>query len=193
MQVKHGFKTELDLNNEQITLCKQHAGVARFAYNWGLEQSIEARKRGEKRPTAIDLHKKLNELKATEFPWMYESSKSAPQEALRNLNVAYENFFLRVKKAKEAKKKGKKGKTKLGFPKFKTKKHGLGSFSLTGTIKVMENSKVARCGAIQLPVLGELRLKEGGYLPVGAKISQATVSEKNDRWYPPAAGGPSRC
>jgi len=32
MQVKHGFKTELDLNNEQITLCKQHAGVARFAY-----------------------------------------------------------------------------------------------------------------------------------------------------------------
>jgi len=31
--------TELDLNNAQLTACKRHAGAARFAYHWGLEQA----------------------------------------------------------------------------------------------------------------------------------------------------------
>lgn len=31
------FKSELDLNNKQRTLCSKHPGVARHAYNWGLE------------------------------------------------------------------------------------------------------------------------------------------------------------
>ena len=166
METKRAYKTELDLNNEQTTLCLQHAGAARFAYNWGLREIIQARARGEKKPTAIDLHKKLNALKATEFPWMYESSKCAPQEALRNLDVAFDNFFRRCKS----------GAKKKGFPKFKSRKAGIGSFRLTGTIRVTDRT-------IQLPRLGELRLKEAGYLPVDAKVSQATVSEKNGRWY----------
>lgn len=166
MRVKRAFKTELNLNNEQITACLQHAGTARFAFNWGLRETIEAHKRGEKKPSAIDLHKKLNALKATEFAWMYKSSKCAAQEALRNLDVAFDNFFRRVKQ----------GNSKKGFPKFKSKKNGIGSFRLTGTIKISERT-------IQLPRLGKLRLKEFGYLPVDAKVSQATVSEKNGRWY----------
>ena len=36
MLITRGYRTELDLNNEQITMCKKHAGTARFAYNWGL-------------------------------------------------------------------------------------------------------------------------------------------------------------
>src|SRR5215467_2632755 len=36
-----------------------------------------------KRPNTIALHKKLNALKPSQFPWMYEISKCAPQEALR--------------------------------------------------------------------------------------------------------------
>ncbi len=164
--MRRAYKTELDLNNEQVTMCLQHAGAARFAYNWGLREIIQARARGEKKPTAIDLHKKLNALKATEFPWMYESSKCAPQEALRNLDVAFDNFFRRCKS----------GAKKKGFPKFKSRKTGIGSFRLTGTIKVSDRT-------IQLPRLGELRLKEADYLPAGAEISSATVSEKNGRWY----------
>ena len=166
MIAKRAFKTELDLNNEQITLCLQHAGAARFAYNWGLREIIQARARGEKKPSAIDLHKKLNALKVTEFPWMYESSKCAPQEALRNLDVAFDNFFRRCKN----------GSRKKGFPKYKNRKNGIGSFRLTGSIKAKDRT-------IQLPRLGELRLKEADYLPVDAEISSATVSEKNGRWY----------
>jgi putative transposase len=55
-------------------------------------------------------------------------------------------------------------------------KTGIGSFRLTGAIHVFEKS-------IQLPRLGTLRLKEHGYLPVGAKVAQATVSECAGRWY----------
>jgi len=150
MEIVRGYKTELDLNNKQRTACLQHAGCARFAYNWGLarkQAAMAARKaaadpKSVKIPTAIDLHRELNALKSTEFPWMYESSKCGPQEALRDLDTAFSNFF-----AKRAK-----------YPKFKKRSKGIGSFTLTGTIHVGPDW-------IQLPVIGKVRLFEHGYLP----------------------------
>jgi len=41
MKMVRGYKTELDLNNAQTTACLHHAGVARFAYNWGLKRYQE--------------------------------------------------------------------------------------------------------------------------------------------------------
>jgi len=96
MIVLRAFKTELDLNHVQKTACAKHAGAARFSYNWGLARKIEAYQAGKKTPTAIDLHRELNALKQTEFAWMYEVSKCAPQEAWRNLDKAFANFFRRV-------------------------------------------------------------------------------------------------
>jgi IS605 OrfB family transposase len=165
------YKTELDLNNKQHTLCAKHAGTARFAYNWGLARKIETFKSGLPVPTAIDLHRELNTLKKTDFPWMYGVSKCAPQEGLRNLDKAFDNFFRRVKLKKTGKFTG-----KVGFPKFKSKKRCLGSFRLTGAIHVFFDS-------IQLPRLGRLRLKERDYLPSGAKILSATMSEHAGRWF----------
>src|SRR5262249_39451979 len=104
-------------------------------------------------------------------PWMYEVSKCAPQEALRNLDNAFAHFFRRVTLKKEGKLRG-----KIGYPQRKTRKRGLGSFRLTGSIVVFST-------AIQLPRLGRLRLKERGYLPTTAKILSATVSEHGGHWY----------
>ncbi|MBO1352094.1 MAG: helix-turn-helix domain-containing protein [Hormoscilla sp. GUM202] len=87
------FKTELKLNNEERTMIARHAGVARHAYNWGLAACIDAHKNGEKRPTAIDLHKRLVAEVKTANPWYYEVSKCAPQQALRDLDKAKKNFF----------------------------------------------------------------------------------------------------
>jgi putative transposase len=172
MKVIRGYKTELDLNNKQITACLKHAGVARFAYNWGLKRYQEEYAAGRKTPTAIGLHKELNALKKTDFPWMYEVSKCAPQEALRDLEKAFKNFFNNAKKKKQGKHKG-----KLGYPRFKSKKKGIGSFRLTGAIHVHEKY-------IQLPRLGVLNLKEAGYLPISdVHILSATVSEKAGRWF----------
>ena len=57
---------------------------------------------------------------------MYEASKCTAQEALRNLDRAFEQFFRRVKN----------GEAKVGYPTFKSRKHGMGSFRLTGSIRV---------------------------------------------------------
>jgi putative transposase len=171
VKILRAFKTELDLNNKQKTACRQHAGAARFAYNWGLARKKAAFANGEKTPTAIDLHRELNQLKKSELAWMYDVSKCAPQEALYNLDNAFAHFFRRLKERRAGKK------VNPGFPKFKTKKKGAGSFRLTGAMHVFECS-------IQLPRLGLLRLKESGYLPTtGVHILSATVSEKAGRWF----------
>jgi len=175
MRVTRAYKDELDLNDRQVTACKRHAGAARYAYNWGLARKQEAYKATGTSPSAIDLHRELNALKKTELPWMYEVSKCAPQEALRHLDNAFAHFFRRCKQKQEGKLNG-----KLGYPRRKTKKNGLGSFRLTGSIVVFPD-------AIQLPRLGRLRLKERGYLPTSGtpsvKVLCATVSEQAGHWY----------
>jgi putative transposase len=169
------YKTELELNDRQITACTRHAGAARYAYNWGLQRKQEAYRTTGTSPFAMELHRELNARKRTEVPWMYEVSKCAPQEALRNLDTAFTHFYRRCQLKRAGKLRG-----KVGYPQFKTKKHGLGSFRLTGRIVVFPD-------AIQLPRLGRVRLKEHGYLPVagtsGVKLLSATVSEQTGHWY----------
>lgn len=169
--IVRGYKTELDLNKAQRTACLKHAGASRCAYNWGLARSQEAYRATGKRPSPAQLHKELNALKPTKYPWMYEVSKCAPQEALRDLDKAYKNFFRRVELKKQGKWKG-----KLGFPKPKKRSKCIGSFRLTGSIHVFSD-------AVQLPRLGRLRVHEHRYLPTDAKILSATVSEHAGRWF----------
>ena len=119
--VIRAYKTELDLNDRQLTACKRQAGAARFAYNWGLARKQEAYTVTGKSPSAIDLQRELNALKQIELPWMSEVSKCAPQEALRNLDNAFAHFFRRCTLKQEGKLKG-----KLGYPQRKTKKQGVG-------------------------------------------------------------------
>jgi putative transposase len=141
MRVTRAYRTELDLNDRQVTACKRHAGAARYAYNWGLARKREAYQATGKSPSAIDLHRELNALKKTDLPWMYAVSKCAPQEALRNLDNAFAHFFRRCKLHREGTLTG-----KLGYPQRKSKKKGLGSFRLTGSIVICPD-------AIQLPRL----------------------------------------
>src|SRR5215469_18230220 len=135
MHITRGYRTELDLNNEQMTACKQHAGAARFAYNWGLKTKQERYKATGKSPYAQELHRELNARKKTDLPWMYAVSKCAPQEALRNLDSAFSHFFRHCQRKREGKWRG-----KLGYPTFKSKKQGLGSFRLTGSIVVSSDA-----------------------------------------------------
>ena len=151
MKILRAYKSELDPTVRETEQLLQHAGCARWAYNWGLRKKIDAYRMTGKSPSAIDLHRQLNALKklpaeAGGVPWMYESSKCAPQEALRNLDAAYQHFFRRVKNGTKHK----------GFPRFKSRKRGIGSFRLTGTIRVGEQH-------VQLPSLGSIKLKERGY------------------------------
>lgn len=168
MRISRAYKVELDPNDVQKTALLRHAGAARWAYNWGLRRKIDTYKATGKSPSAIDLHKELNVLKRTDkafggVPWMYEVSKCAAQEALRDLDRAYSNFFRRCKEKKAGPK---------GFPKFKSKHRGIGNFHLTGALRASEDH-------VQLPRIGSVRLKESGYLPTPdqteIRILSATV------------------
>ena len=173
MQVTRGYRTELDPTQEQRLLFHKCAGVARFSYNYALVRKQEAYQRGERIPTAIDLQKELTVRKHTDLPWLAEVSKWVVQNALRNADTAYENFFEHVRLKKQGKWKG-----KGGYPRFKAKKRGRGSFRLDDPVYVFED-------AIQLPRIGRVRLKEHDYIPTwGVKVLSATVSEEaTGRWY----------
>jgi putative transposase len=124
MLVQRAYTTELDLGNRQVTACREHAGAARWAYNWGLQVKQDRYRATKKGPTAIELHRELNALKKTEIPWMYDVSKCAPQEALWNLDAAFTNLFRRCVLKKQGKWKG-----KLGYPQFKTRRRAWGASS----------------------------------------------------------------
>lgn len=165
--ILRAYKTEIVVNNKQQTLLLQHIGCARWAFNWALAKKKEAFEKKEKIPNAIELHRELNKLKQSEVPWMYNSSKTSPQNALRDCDKAFQNFFTRCKK---------KVKGKKGFPKFKSKKNEKQSFRLDGAISVESD-------CIKLPRIGKLKLAENGYIPTDCKILSATVSKCASKWF----------
>jgi putative transposase len=158
MDILRAYKYELDPNDRQRTRLVRSAGAARFVFNWGLQQKQQARRQGRKAPNAIALHRQLNALKASHFPWLYDVSKCCGQEALRDLDRAFANFF-----AKRAR-----------YPRFKSRKRGLGGFRLTGSITIQGKY-------VTLPRLGTLKLKEVSR--VEGKILAATVRETAGRWF----------
>ena len=160
MEIQTGYKTELKLNNKQRTVCKQHAGVARFTYNFGLarkQEAVQQRKEAAdpstvKIPTARDLHKEIVELKHTPGKhWLAEVSKCTPQQALRDLDNAFQRFFKKQSK----------------YPKLKKKGMHQDSFYLEGTIHTGTDW-------VQLPVVGKVALYEDNYIP-GDTSKEATV------------------
>lgn len=172
MKVVRGYKTELDPTSEHYVMLCQCAGISRYAYNYGLARKEEAYKNGEKYPTAIDLQKELTARKHDDLPWLDDVSKWIFQNALRDLDGAFKNFFEKCKLKKQGRYKG-----KCGYPKFKSKHKGRGSFRLDCPVHVFD-------GCVQLPKLGKIRLKEHGYIPTwGVKVLSATVSEKAGKWF----------
>lgn len=172
------IKVRLELNNEQATKAVKHAGCARHAYNWGVDVCRKAFEAKEKIPSAIDLHKKLVAEVKTVHPWYYESSKCAPQQALRNLQTSYANFHRKQKKSgyklvKKIKRNGVVLKTVLeGLPQFK--KRGVNdSFYLEGAIYTDKNK-------IKLPRFGWLKCSED--LPP-VEIKNVVISRTANDWF----------
>ncbi len=160
-----GFKTELKLNNQQRTKLAQHSGVARHAWNWGLSLTKQILNHNQdnpeekiKFPSRFDLHKWLVALVKPENPWYYKSSKCAPQFALRQLREAWARCFKKISQPPQFKKKGKND-----------------SFTLDGTIKIIDHFK------IQVPKIGVLKTYER--LPLGYKPKTVTISRKANSWF----------
>lgn len=163
-----GFKTKIE--NPTIAQRQYFAkacGVARFAYNWGLDQwkkQYELHKADpDKTPAPNEgaLRRQLNAIKRAEFPWMLEVTKYAPQYALQHLGKAFENFW--------------KNPGYFKFPRFK-KKFVDDSFTLGNDAIKVEGSR------IHIPRLGWVRMCEPLRFE-NAKILSATISRQADEWY----------
>lgn len=162
------FKTALIPNNKQVTLFRQHCGVARHAYNFGNAIIMSALKLREtdktvKIPSAIDLHKKLVAEVKSENLWYYESSKASPQQALDDVRKAWDRCFKKVSKQ----------------PKFKKKGKSHDSFYLEQGTKAKPG--ISNDGKrVKLPKIGWVRLSEP--LPVTA-VHNCVISRQSDRWF----------
>lgn len=151
------IKVRLELNNKQTTLANKHAGVARYAYNWGKSVCDLAIKNKEHRPTGYDLCNKFVAEEKKIKNWLYEVSSCSTKQALINLDEAYKRMF-KVKGS--------------GYPKFK-KKGQHDSFYIEGTIRTSGNK-------IKVPKFGWLKCSE--ILPQ-CEIKNVVISKTADQWF----------
>ena len=161
MLVAHRIR--LDPNKAQAAYFARAAGTARFAYNWGLEQwqmQYEAWKADptQPRPNEAALRRQLNAIKRSDFPWMLEVTKNAPQMAIMQLGRAFENFFAK----------------RTAFPAFRRKgQHD--RFTLSNDQFLVEDKR------IRIPKLGWVRMRE--VVRFAGHILSACISRVAGHWY----------
>ncbi len=165
----------LNTTPEQETYFRKACGVARHAYNWALARWKEARIEG-KRIKMKDLKAQYNQIKGEQFPWVYETTKCAPEQAFADLGQAFANYWRMKEKGTQPKlKHPRKDGEEAGFPHFKSKKHDRLSFYLA-------NDKFSVHGhTLHVPKLGDVSMTEE--LRLGGKIMSATVSSRAGWWF----------
>ena len=163
MRLAH--KIEIVPRPEQATYFRKACGTARFTYNWGLARWNELYSSGEK-PTWLRLKKELNTIKETQFPWMYEVTKCAPEGALADLGRAFDSYLRGPIK---------KGGRRARKPTFKKKGRCRDSFYVSNDQFVIDDCR------IRLPHIGYVPMRER--LRFAGRILGATVSREADRWF----------
>ena len=149
----------------QRVLLAKSVGTSRYVYNWGLAESQRCYELTGKRPMLGELKSRLVELKKRECPWLYEVSAHIGQQALVDLNRAFDRFF-----------KGLRGEgPRSGSPRFKRK----GEHDSARLYEVALEER-----HIRLPMIGRVRLKETrSERGFEGRILSATISRRADRWF----------
>lgn len=154
--MEYSYKFRIYPNTEQQTLIQKTFGCARFVYNHFLAQRIAEYKTTGKSPTRFQQDKSLTALKQ-EIEWLREPDKCALQNALKDLDTAYKNFFRSVKSG-----------GKVGFPRFKSKRNRRKSYKTNSNIAIFNSY-------VRLPKLGLVKCRVSK--EVKGRILSATVSQ----------------
>ena len=172
--MQRAYKVEIKPTKKQIQKINQSIGVCKWLYNEYLATNNKLYtqyKEGfiDKKQafmSANDFDKYINnEVKVLdEYYWINNCGSKARKKAIQNAETAYKRFFKGLSKFPRFKKKSKSD-VKLYFPK-----------NNKGDWKVERHR-------IMIPTLKNVRLKEYGYIPVGAKVISGTVSRKANRYY----------
>ena len=176
MKVIQAFRFALDPSPAQQRSLQSHAGAARFAWNWALNECRQRYSAEKKSYSAPELHRLWNSAKKSDpaLAWWHENSKCAYQESFRDLDRALRDYA----KSKRGERKGRQ----LGFPRFKKRGKARDSFRLTGALG-------CNSASVTLPRLGTIATHESTRkltrrLDSGAaRILSAAVSRTAQRWY----------
>jgi len=162
MQRLQAFKFALMPTGEQERQMRRFAGACRFVFNRALALQKERYERGEKKLGYAGLCKLLTEWRnGPETPWLADAPVHPLQQALKDLERAYANFF-----AKRA-----------GFPRFK-KKGQHDSFRYPDPKQIKLDQANSR---IFLPKLGWLRYRNSR--EVLGTVKNVTVSASGGKWF----------
>ena len=150
-------KIALDPNAAQRLYFARAVGTARFAWNWALAEWKAQYKAGGK-PSDVSLRRDLNKVKREQFPWMYDVSKCAVEEAIINLGAAFWAFFEK----------------RCRYPRFK-RKDGRASFCAANEAGTFRTDGKR----IKLPVIAWIRMREA--VRFAGPLKRVTISRQGDR------------
>ncbi|MGH9427610.1 MAG: RNA-guided endonuclease InsQ/TnpB family protein, partial [Terriglobia bacterium] len=157
----HSIRLNPTPEQEQYFL--RAAGVARFAWNWSLNEYKRLKSAGQK----VDwnqLKKDFRSRREAEFPFVREVTKCAAEEALSDLRRSISTYY-----------KTKAQSPQCHFPGFRKRSKRIGGFGLT-------NDKFSCLGnAVRIPKLGIVNMAE----PVrfAGRVLSGRVTERAGHWY----------
>ncbi|WP_330301610.1 MULTISPECIES: RNA-guided endonuclease InsQ/TnpB family protein [unclassified Streptomyces] len=161
MQLRYSFRLYPD-SGQRAALARAF-GCARVVFNDAVRAREHARRAGEAFPAAGELSKKLiTAAKQTASrAWLGEVSSVVLQQALRDVEAAYRNFFASLK--------GQRQGAKVGAPRFKSRKDRRQSIRFTANARwsITDN------GRLNLPKIGAVKVKWSRTLP--SQPSSVTV------------------
>jgi putative transposase len=170
------IKVKLNPKPKQIEFFEKNSGCKRFVYNWGLALQKELYDETGDKFTANELIIKLPDLKY-KYPWLRDADSTSLQNALKDLDTAYKNFFSSCNGSRKGR--------KVSFPKFKSKRKSRQSFRINcvnNNIKIVDNF-------LKLPKIGNIKVW-GGHRQLHRFdsdepiIKYATISKDSDNcWY----------
>lgn len=148
------YKFRIYPNKEQEILIQKTFGCVRFVYNQCLSYKIDKYKNENISLSRFDLINYKNRVLKNQYEWLREVDKCALDNAVTNLDSAYQNFFKQHKK----------------FPKFKSKKTSRKSYKTNAHITVNFDNY-----HIKLPKLKWIKAR--GVKKFDGKIKSAVVSQ----------------
>ena len=195
------IRVQLLPNNKQKTKLFQFAGAARYAYNWALDKQMDNFREGRKLQTDHELRKAFTILRhSEENKWLLDISNNVTKQAIKDLCIAYKNFFRKQKQPSYIKYASKKiahynriGKSLTvydmnGHPKFRSKKNGDFRFyqdnikiQFTGTHVKLESLAGSKRKNRQR--LNLVRLAEKNRTPVRAKYTNPRITFDGENWW----------
>ena len=160
------FKFRLYPDKKQEIQLAKTFGCCRFVYNYYLNKRIEAYKENKQTINYYACSADLTNLKK-QLLWLKEVDKFALQNALRDLDRAYSNFFREIKK----------GNKNQGFLKFKKKHNSKQSYRTTWS----NNNIEVNGNKIKIPKLGWIKIAKSR--DISGRILNCTITKTKSGKY----------